>query len=55
MDVFETISRLSLADALLVAAMTTDDIEYCYSFDDDFDGIDGVTRLATASNPYESD
>jgi len=42
LDLFEAISRLSLADALLVAAMRTD-------------GIDGVTRLATASNPYEID
>lgn len=55
MDLFERVSRLSLADALLVAAMTTDGIGYCYSFDDDFDGIDGVTRLDTASNPYETE
>ena len=28
------------------------DIEYLYAFDDDFDGVNGITRLATAENPF---
>jgi predicted nucleic acid-binding protein len=27
-------------------------IEYVYSFDADFDAVDGITRLATKENPY---
>ncbi|ERH02362.1 MAG: hypothetical protein J07HN6_00394 [Halonotius sp. J07HN6] len=28
------------------------DIEYIYSFDDDFDAVSDITRLATATNPF---
>jgi len=51
---FRSVRRLSLADGLLVASSRHHDITYLYSFDDDFDGIDGVTRLATAENPYSA-
>lgn len=51
-ELFEQRSQLSLADAIIVASMHHHGIEYCYSFDDDFDGIDGITRLATPDNPY---
>ena len=27
-------------------------IEYLYSFDDDFDVIDSITRLKTPDNPF---
>ncbi|WP_273836638.1 PIN domain-containing protein [Halococcus sp. PRR34] len=50
---FRTRERLSFVDVLIVAAARTADIEYVYSFDDDFDGIDGVTRLDTPANPYD--
>ena len=30
--------------------MEREGIEYLYSFDDDFDALDGVTRLDTADN-----
>lgn len=44
--------RLSLVDALVVGRMRTHGIEYLYSFDDDFDGLDGVVRLETVENPF---
>jgi predicted nucleic acid-binding protein len=28
------------------------DVEYLYSFDDDFDGVDSLTRLDTPHDPY---
>ena len=28
-------------------------IEYLYSFDDDFDGIESISRLETAENPLK--
>lgn len=50
---FRSRERLSFVDALIVAAARTAGIEYVYSFDDDFDGIEGVTRLDTLTNPYD--
>jgi len=32
--------------------MEREGIEYLYSFDDDFDALDAVTRLNTADNPF---
>ena len=32
--------------------MEREGIEYLYSFDDDFDSLDAVTRLNTADNPF---
>jgi len=32
--------------------MDREGIEYIYSFDNDFDSVDGITRLATAENPF---
>lgn len=52
---FRARDRLSFVDALIVAHARTASIEYVFSFDDDFDGLDGVTRLDTAENPYEPD
>ncbi|QLH84816.1 type II toxin-antitoxin system VapC family toxin [Halosimplex pelagicum] len=49
---FRQYDALSFVDATLVASMQREDIEYLYSFDDDFDEIDGITRLATADNPF---
>lgn len=51
-ELFETHDRLSFGDATLVAYMRRTGIEHLYSFDDDFDGIDGVTRLETSDNPF---
>jgi len=42
---FERFPRLSLVDALTVACMKDRDISRIYSFDSDFDGIEGIVRL----------
>ncbi|QAU12210.1 PIN domain-containing protein [Halorubrum sp. BOL3-1] len=49
---FRRYDELSFVDATLVAYLQRADIEYLYSFDDDFDAIDGLTRLDTAENPF---
>jgi predicted nucleic acid-binding protein len=51
-ELFETYDGLAFGDATIVAYMQREDIEYLYSFDDDFDAIDDITRLNTADNPY---
>lgn len=43
----------SLVDACIVAYMQTEGLGYLYAFDDDFDVIDDVYRLDTATNPYD--
>jgi predicted nucleic acid-binding protein len=52
MELFETYEGLSFGDATIAAYMAREDIEYLYSFDDDFDTLDGITRLGTANNPF---
>lgn len=54
-ELFERHERLSLADALTVASARHHEIEHLYSFDDDFDGLDGVSRLTVAVDPFEPD
>lgn len=49
---FRTYERLSFVDATLVAELRRTGATYLYSFDDDFDGIDGVSRLDTADDPF---
>ncbi|WP_379751961.1 type II toxin-antitoxin system VapC family toxin [Halomarina salina] len=51
-DLFRENSGLAFGDAAIVACMQREDIEYVYSFDDDFDPVTGVTRLNTATNPF---
>lgn len=51
-DLFETYDGLAFGDATIVAYMQRTGIEYLYSFDDDFDAVDDVTRLETADNPF---
>jgi len=48
---FRKYDRLTFVDSITVAYMRREGIEYLYSFDDDFDGIDGVTRLDEAVAP----
>lgn len=45
-------SELSFGDAMQVASMQNKGIEYIYSFDDDFDSLDGITRINTPENPF---
>lgn len=44
---------LSFVDACIVAYMQTEGLGYLYALDDDFDAIDDVYRLETATNPYD--
>lgn len=53
-DRFESDEGLAFGDATIAAYMDRSGVECLYSFDDDFDAVDGVTRLSTADNPYES-
>jgi predicted nucleic acid-binding protein len=51
-ELFETYDGLSFGDATIAAYMQREEIEYLYSFDDDFDTLDDITRLETADNPF---
>lgn len=53
LDLFRSYDRLSLGDATTAAYMKRTGIEYLYSFDDGFDGIDWITRFDTATDPRE--
>jgi len=44
---------LSFVDACIVAFAQTYDLGYLYAFDDDFDAIDELSRLATRTNPFD--
>lgn len=39
-------------DSLIAAYMMSEGLEFIYSFDDDFDTFDGITRLNTADDPF---
>ncbi|MFQ3476013.1 PIN domain-containing protein [Halonotius sp. F2-221B] len=52
-ELFESHERLSFGDATIAAYMERTGIEYLYSFDDDFDGIEGISRLEAAENPFD--
>jgi predicted nucleic acid-binding protein len=52
LTLFQTYEGLSFGDATIAAYMEREGIEYLYSFDDDFDAVEGVTRLETADNPF---
>lgn len=51
-EVFRNHRRLSLVDGLIVGYMRDRGLEYLYSFDAGFDGVLGVTRLSTPTNPF---
>jgi len=51
-ELFQTHDGLSCGDATIAAYMQREGIEYLYSFDDDFDGIEGITRLDSPDNPF---
>lgn len=48
---FRRYDTLSFVDATIAAYMSREDIEYLYSFDDDFDAVSGMTRLETPDHP----
>jgi len=49
---FRRYGELSFVDSTIAAYMQREGIEYLYSFDDDFDVIEDITRLKTADNPF---
>lgn len=49
---FRRYPDLSFVDATIAAFLQRTEIEYLYSFDDDFDSLDDVTRLTTADDPF---
>lgn len=51
--IFRRHEPLSFADACLVAYARTEGLDCLYALDDDFDRIDGIHRLETATNPYD--
>lgn len=51
-ELFQTYESLAFGDASIAAYMHREDIEYLYSFDHDFDVVKGITRLATADDPF---
>lgn len=52
-ELFRRHAAPEYSDALIGAYMERTEIEYIYSFDDDFDEFEHVTRLNTATNPFE--
>lgn len=52
---FRQHEAFSFVDACIVAYMQDQGLGYLYAFDDDFDRVDGVYRLETATDPYEPD
>ncbi len=44
---------LSVTDAIIVAAMQREEIDYRYCFDGGFDSVSALTRLTTPDNPFE--
>lgn len=50
--IFRRYTELSFVDATIAAYMEREGIEYLYSFDDDFEVVDWITRLETPDNPY---
>ena len=50
---FRQYERLSFVDACVIAYMQVEGLGYLYAFDNDFDVVDDVYRLETASNPYK--
>ncbi|ACV49346.1 PIN domain-containing protein [Halomicrobium mukohataei] len=52
-SLFRQHEPLSFVDACIVAYMQTEGLGYLYAFDDDFDAVEDVYRLETATNPYD--
>ena len=45
-DLFKTYEGLSFGDATIVEYMKHERIKHLYSFNDDFDAVQGITRFA---------
>lgn len=53
-ELFKTHDGLAFGDATIAAYMERTEIEYLYSFDDDFDALPHISRLASANNPFST-
>jgi predicted nucleic acid-binding protein len=51
-DVFDELDRLSFVDATIVSYMRREGLTFLYSFDADFDGVAGITRVNVAEDPF---
>lgn len=51
-SLFRDTAGLNFGDCMQTAFMQSRGIEYVYSFDDDFDEVDGIDRLNSAVDPY---
>lgn len=51
-ELFETYAGLAFGDAAIAAYAERADVTYCYAFDDDFDAVEELGRLATPENPF---
>lgn len=51
-SLFRQYEGLSFTDAVLCAYAERSGTEYLYSFDDDFDAVEGLIRLETDDNPF---
>jgi len=51
-SLFRAYPGLSFTDAVIAAYMRRSGIQYLYSFDDDFDALEHITRVETARNPF---
>lgn len=52
-SLFRQYERFSFVDASIVAYMQVEGLGYLYAFDNDFDRVEDIFRLDTASNPYQ--
>lgn len=50
---FRREENLEITDAIIAAYMRRIGLEYIYSFDDDFDRFEDITRLTAAANPFD--
>lgn len=53
-ELHEQFESLSFGDATIAAYMDRTECAYLYSFDDDFDALDWVARLESATDPFDT-
>lgn len=51
-ELFDRHEGLAFGDATIAAYMERENIDFLYSFDDDFDVIETIARFETAENPF---
>ena len=50
--IYRRSANLTFVDAVTVAYMRREGLQYVYSFDDDFDAVEGITRVETPDDPF---